>query len=113
MFLDEYYIDNLKTLWEEKIGNERELALRAADNLIGREEGDYGLSKIAPLRPKVEYENVPELKTASEEVKKLFSIEFGERSDYTEACKKDLIDLVKKHNYDKDSLQIKSEYSLN
>lgn len=99
-------------LWEEKIGNERELHLKAADSLIGREEGDYGLTKITPLRPKIEYENIPELKNASEEVQKLFSIEFGERSDYTEACKKDLIDLVKTHHYDENSLQIKSKLAF-
>jgi hypothetical protein len=99
-------------LWEEKIGNERELTMRATDSLIGRAEGDYGLPKIAPLRPKLAYENVAELKDAPEEVRKIFSIEFGERSDYTEACKNDLIELVRKHRYDKNSLQIQSKSHL-
>lgn len=83
--------------------------MKATDRLIGRSEGDYGLSKIESLRPKVDYENVPELKDAPLEVKKIFSIEFGERHDYTAAHKKDLIDLVKSHHYDKDSMQIKSK----
>jgi hypothetical protein len=97
-------------LWEEKIGNERELMMKASDSLIGRPEGDYGLPEMAPLRPRIEYEDVAELKDAPEEVKKLFSIEFGERSDYTAACKKDLIALVKKHRYDQSSLSIKSKF---
>lgn len=109
MILDEHYIDNLKLLWEEKIGNERELMMKATDRLIGRAEGDYGLPKLEPLRPKLVYEKVAELKEAPEEVRKIFSIEFGERADYTDACKNDLIELVRKHRYDKNSLQIQSK----
>lgn len=97
-------------LWEEKVSNERELMLKAGDRLIGRERGDYGLPKIDPLRPKIGYEKVPELKDAPEEVKKIFSIGFGERRDRTEAWKHDLIELVRKHRYEKTSLQIQSEW---
>jgi hypothetical protein len=111
--LDEHYIDNLKLLWDEKIGSERDLMMKATDRLIGRAEGDYGLPKIDLTRPKLAYEKVEELKDASEEVRKIFSIGFGERSDYTEACKNELIELVRKHRYDKDSLQIQSKPTCN
>ncbi|KAI6182486.1 Fimbrin [Aphelenchoides bicaudatus] len=109
--LDEHYIDNLKMLWEEKIGSERELHLKAEDHLIGRAQGDYGLPALERLRPKLEYEKVVELKDAPEDVRKIFSIEFGERSDYTDACKSDLIELVRKHRYDKGSTQIQIAWS--
>jgi small subunit ribosomal protein S15 len=65
---------------------------------------------MEPLCPKLEYELVEELKDAPESVKRIFSVEYGERSDYTGACKKDLVDLVKKHKYDKNSLQMKSRF---
>ncbi|KAI6178069.1 Fimbrin [Aphelenchoides besseyi] len=105
--IDENYIDNLKKLWNEKLSNERDLMMRASDKLIGKTPGDYGLPPMDPLRPRLDYAEVEELKNAPESVKKIFSVEYGVRSDYTKACKKDFIDLVKSHRYEKNSLQIK------
>lgn len=39
----------------------------------------------------------------------LYSIKFGERRDYTDAWKKALIDKVRKHELDINSLEVKSK----
>lgn len=39
----------------------------------------------------------------------IFSIQFGERRDYSDAWKKALIDKVRKHELDANSLEVKSK----
>lgn len=108
-FSDENYLDNLKLLWEEKIGSNRELSLKASDLLIGN-KSDYGLPDIDKSQPRLPYRNVEVLKNAPESVKKIFSINMGERVDLTAAWKHELINKVKTSEYDKSSLQAKSKF---
>ncbi|CAD5209637.1 unnamed protein product [Bursaphelenchus xylophilus] len=105
--LDKTYIDSLKTLWVKKIGAERELMMKASDSLIGRSEGDYALPYVDITQPKLEYRNVDILRDCPEEIKKIFSIEFGKRSDLTAVWKKAMVDDVKLDKYDSSSLQSK------
>ncbi|CAD5206646.1 unnamed protein product [Bursaphelenchus okinawaensis] len=105
--LDKFYIDNLKNLWTKKIGYERELMMKASDKLIGRESGDYALPDVDKTKPRLSYRNVDALRDAPESVKKIFSIDFGKRSDLSVVWKKEMVDQVKVNHYDKSSLQAK------
>lgn len=100
-------MDALKTLWEEKIGNQRELSLKAADSLV--KNPTYGLPDIDVSQPRLEYLKVDALRDAPESVKKIFSIDMGERVDLTAAWKSALLERVKIHEYDSSSLQTKSK----
>uniref|UniRef100_A0A0N4Z980 Small ribosomal subunit protein uS15m n=1 Tax=Parastrongyloides trichosuri TaxID=131310 RepID=A0A0N4Z980_PARTI len=104
--LDSHYLDALQLLWTEKIGSERELMMKGSDNLIGNKE-DYGLPSIDTSQPRYEYRNIDELTNAPEAVKKIFSIEYGERRDMTNAWKRTMMDSVNKHKLDESSLPSK------
>lgn len=102
-------MDNLKNLWTKKIGYERDLMMKASDNLIGRNNNDYALPHIDVTRPRLNYSNVDVLKNAPEQVKKIFSVDFGQRSDLSAAWKKELRDTVKLDAFDVSSLQSRSK----
>uniref|UniRef100_A0AC35U087 28S ribosomal protein S15, mitochondrial n=1 Tax=Rhabditophanes sp. KR3021 TaxID=114890 RepID=A0AC35U087_9BILA len=104
--LDNHYIDALQMLWTEKISTERDVMMKGADNLIGNKT-DYGLPNIDKTAPRLEYANVDELKDAPEAVKKIFSIDFGERKDLTNAYKRCMIDSVNNHSLDNTSYQVR------
>ena len=86
--------------------------MKGSDKLI-KHDGSYGLPDLDKSKPRLKYENVDLLKDAPESVKKIFSIEFGERRDLTDAWKRELIESVNKHKFDGDSYQAKSEFSFN
>jgi len=104
--LDDHYLDALVLLWTEKVGSEREVMMKGSDKLI-KHDGSYGLPDLDKSKPRLKYENVDLLKDAPESVKKVFSIEFGERRDLTDAWKRELIESVNKHKFDGDSYQAK------
>lgn len=99
-------MDALELLWKNKVGSEREVMMKGSDNLIGN-KGDYGLPQIDVSQPRYEYKHVEELKTAPESVKKIFSVEYGERKDLTKVWKRTMIESVNKHKFDDSSLQSK------
>lgn len=111
ILLDEHYLDNLKFLWEEKIGSHRELQLKAADLLVGNTT-DYGLPNIDKTQPRLDYRNVDALKNAPESVQKILSIDMGERSDLTSTWKRELIDKVKLSEYDTTSSEARSKFNF-
>ncbi|EFO27732.2 hypothetical protein LOAG_00749 [Loa loa] len=88
--LDERYVDTLTVLWKEKIGSEREVMLKEIDE--NSPKANYAT---------LDWEGIPE------SVKKIFSIKFGERRDYSDAWKKALIEKVQKHELDMNSLEVK------
>lgn len=102
-------MDNLKFLWEEKIGSQRELVFKASDLLIGN-KSDYGLPNIDKSQPRLPYKNVDILKNAPESVQKIFSVDMGERIDLTLVWKYELIKKVRISENDKSSLQTKSNF---
>ncbi|CEF64966.1 Fimbrin [Strongyloides ratti] len=104
--LDNHYLDALELLWKNKVGSEREVMMKGSDNLIGN-KGDYGLPQIDVSQPRYEYKHVEELKNAPESVKKIFSVEYGERKDLTKVWKRTMIESVNKHKFDDSSLQSK------
>jgi hypothetical protein len=104
--LDNHYLDALVLLWNDKIGSERELMMKATDKLI-QHDGNYGLPDLDRTQPRLEFEAVDALKDAPESVKKIFSIDFGERKDLTSAWKRELVESVNKHKFDENSLQSK------
>lgn len=104
-------MDALKLLWDRKVASERDLARKSDDNLVGNTT-DYGLPNIDFKSPRLEYRRVEALKTAPESVKKIFSVEFGENSDFTAAWKREFIDVANLHEYDKSSLQSKSWFLI-
>ena len=81
--------------------------MKASDKLV-QHDGNYGLPHLDKTKPRLAYENVDSLKDAPESVKKIFSIEFGERRDLTDAWKRELVESVNKHKFDTNSLQSKS-----
>uniref|UniRef100_A0A0R3RUM9 Small ribosomal subunit protein uS15m n=1 Tax=Elaeophora elaphi TaxID=1147741 RepID=A0A0R3RUM9_9BILA len=103
--LDERYVDTLSLLWKEKIGSEREVTLKGDDRMIGRKPEDW-VPEIDENLPKANYAEL-DWEGIPESVKKIFSIKFGERRDYTDAWKKALIDKVRKHELDINSLEVK------
>ncbi|KAH7728500.1 Protein MRPS-15 [Aphelenchoides avenae] len=103
--LDDHYLDALKHLWEEKIGSERELNMKASDRLIGQTQ--YFLPDVDQSQPRLPYENLDALREAPDAVKKIFSIEYGQRKDLTAAWKRDMIQSVNRHKYDNESLQMR------
>ncbi|XP_018320537.1 28S ribosomal protein S15, mitochondrial [Agrilus planipennis] len=56
-------------------------------------------------RYQLEYANCKELENADPLVKRLFSLEFASRSKITQAYKKDLVDSVKNHTFDENSIE--------
>ncbi|KAK0429461.1 hypothetical protein QR680_011391 [Steinernema hermaphroditum] len=111
--LDDHYIDALQKLYTEKIGSERDLNVKADDSLVGRtgtptsSPQDYGLPEVDLKAPRLAYANVDELTNAPESVKRIFSIDHGQRRDLTDAWKQKLIQSVNKHKYDESSLQMR------
>ncbi|OZC12888.1 hypothetical protein X798_00523 [Onchocerca flexuosa] len=103
--LDEQYVDTLTLLWKEKIGSEREVTLKGDDRMIGREPKNW-VPEIDENSPKANYAEL-DWEGIPESVKRIFSIKFGERRDYTDAWKKALIDKVRKHKLDINSLEVK------
>uniref|UniRef100_A0A7E4W1G1 Small ribosomal subunit protein uS15m n=1 Tax=Panagrellus redivivus TaxID=6233 RepID=A0A7E4W1G1_PANRE len=104
--LDKNYLDALVLLWSEKVGSERELMMKASDKLI-QHDGNYGLPELDKSKPRLAYEKVDALTDAPEAVKKVFSIDYGERRDLTDAWKRELVESVNKHQFDHNSLQAK------
>lgn len=100
-------MDGLKSIWEQKIGSERDLSRKAEDNLIGNST-DYGLPELDYEKPRLEYRRVEALRDAPESVKKIFSVGYGERSDFMATWKQEFLDAVNLHKYDESSLQSKS-----
>ncbi|KAK6728115.1 hypothetical protein RB195_005643 [Necator americanus] len=104
--LDENYIDALGKLYYEKIGSERDLGLKAADNLVA-DRVKFGLPDLDLSAPRYPYKGIDVLKDAPESVKKIFSIGFGTRRDITSEWKSELIGKVNQHTLDNSSLEMK------
>lgn len=58
-------------------------------------------------QPPVKMENSKALETASEDVKRVLSLEFARRKDVMEKLSKDVLKTVQKHPRDFDSLEVK------
>lgn len=104
--LNSRYIDELKRLWEEKIGSERELIFKAQDRLIGN-KGDFGLPPLDLSQPRLDYRGVDALVTAPESVKKIFSLDHGNTKDLTMTWKLEMIKKVRRDDIDMKSLPTK------
>ncbi|KAI1731506.1 hypothetical protein Ddc_00329 [Ditylenchus destructor] len=104
--LNEYYFDNMKLLWDEIVGSQRALVMKTQDKLIGNYT-DYGLPKIDPTKPRLEYRHVEMLRNAPDSVKKIFSIEYGQKLDMTAVIKKEMAEKVVRHGYEKSTPQAK------
>uniref|UniRef100_A0A1I7XMQ6 ERM domain-containing protein n=1 Tax=Heterorhabditis bacteriophora TaxID=37862 RepID=A0A1I7XMQ6_HETBA len=109
--LDNHYIDALNKLYYEKIGSERDLGLKGADNLVS-DRIKFGLPDINGSAPRFPYKNLDILQNAPGSVKKIFSIAFGTRRDHTTEWKAELIDKVNQHSLDNSSLEMRSDLSL-
>ncbi|CAI5440382.1 unnamed protein product [Caenorhabditis angaria] len=104
--LDENYIDALSKLYYEKIGSERDLGLKAADNLILEKE-EFGLPKIDKTKLRSKYEDLDVMQNAPELVKKIFSVEMATRKELSHEWKNSLIKSVRQHSLDSNSLEMK------
>nr|CAD2177463.1 unnamed protein product [Meloidogyne enterolobii] len=104
--LDARYIDQLKNLWEEKIGSERQLIFKAQDSLIGNST-DYGLPKLNLDEPKLDYKGIDALETAPESVKKIFSLGHASSREINMAWKMEMIKKVRRDELDGKSLPAK------
>lgn len=104
--LDTNYIDALGKLYYEKIGSERDLGLKAADNLVA-DRVTFGLPFLDLSLPRGSYKNLDILDNAPNAVKKIYSVEFGTRRDLTTEWKSQLIGKVTQHSLDKSSLEMK------
>ncbi|KHJ84838.1 hypothetical protein OESDEN_15443, partial [Oesophagostomum dentatum] len=104
--LDENYIDALGKLYYEKVGSERDLGLKAADNLVA-DRVKFGLPDLDLSAPRAPYKGLDVLNDAPESVKKIFSIGFGTRRDLSSEWKAQLIGKVNQHALDNSSLEMK------
>ncbi|CAI4224308.1 unnamed protein product [Auanema sp. JU1783] len=104
--LDDHYITALGKLYYEKIGSERDLGLKAADNLVANTE-TFGLPEVDKSKPRTAFKNLDELAKAPDAVKKIFSIEFGTRRDLTTEWKNLMISKVNRHSLDGESPEMK------
>uniref|UniRef100_A0A0K0DD70 Small ribosomal subunit protein uS15m n=1 Tax=Angiostrongylus cantonensis TaxID=6313 RepID=A0A0K0DD70_ANGCA len=103
--LDENYIDALGKLYYDKVGSERDLELKAHDNLVNRVK--FGLPDLDFNAPRYPYKGLDVLENAPESVKKIFSIGFGTRRDMTSEWKAQLIGKVNQHSLDNSSFEMK------
>ena len=73
--------------------------------------GDVGglkhFGSVDLSQPPVKMENSKALQTASEDVKRVLSLEFARRKDVMEKLSKDVLKTVQKHPRDFDSLEVK------
>ncbi|PIO76969.1 hypothetical protein TELCIR_00917 [Teladorsagia circumcincta] len=69
--LDGNYIDALGKLYYEKIGSERDLGLKAQDNLVA-DRVKFGLPDLDLQAPRYPYKGLDVLNDAPESVKKIF-----------------------------------------
>ncbi|CAJ0574302.1 unnamed protein product, partial [Mesorhabditis spiculigera] len=97
--LDDNYIDQLKMIYTDKVMSERDLTMKASDNLIA-DKVTYGLPQLDMTAPRPPYTNVDALKDAPESVKKIFSLDFGTRRDLTSEWKRVMIEQVNHHALD-------------
>ncbi|PIC51914.1 hypothetical protein B9Z55_002233 [Caenorhabditis nigoni] len=104
--LDQNYIDALSKLYYEKIGSERDLGLKAADNLI-LEKTEFGLPRIEKSKIRAKYEDLDVLSSAPDSVKKIFSVEMATRKELSQEWKNSLINSVRQHSLDGNSLEMK------
>uniref|UniRef100_A0A8R1I3G2 Small ribosomal subunit protein uS15m n=1 Tax=Caenorhabditis japonica TaxID=281687 RepID=A0A8R1I3G2_CAEJA len=104
--LDENYIDALSKLYYEKIGSERDLGLKAVDNLI-LEKTEFGLPRVEKSKVRAKYEDLDLLTNAPESVKKIFSVEMATRRELSQEWKQSLIKSVRQHSLDDSSLEMK------
>ncbi|CAJ0946543.1 unnamed protein product, partial [Mesorhabditis belari] len=104
--LDDNYIDQLKKIYDDKIGSERDLTMKASDNLVA-DKITYGLPQLDLSKPRPPYSYVDSLKDAPESVRKIFSLEFGTRRDVTSEWKRVMIESVNHHTLDNSSLEKK------
>ncbi|EGT37964.1 hypothetical protein CAEBREN_28207 [Caenorhabditis brenneri] len=104
--LDQNYIDALSKLYYEKIGSERDLGLKAADNLI-LEKTEFGLPRIEKSKIRAKFEDLDVLSNAPESVKKIFSVEMATRRELSQEWKQSLIKSVRQHSLDENSLEMK------
>jgi hypothetical protein len=90
-FEAEQYVGELKRLWLEKVGSERELVFKAQDRLVGRKAGDpaskWGLPELDMTGPRLDYAAVDVLETAPEAVRKIYSLEHASARDLNQAWK--------------------------
>ncbi|VDK60911.1 unnamed protein product [Cylicostephanus goldi] len=100
--LDDNYIDALGKLYYEKIGSERDLGLKAADNLVADQQ-KFGLPDLDLSSPRFQYRDLDILKDAPESVKKIY------RRDMSSEWKAQLIGKVNQHTLDEASLEMKSK----
>jgi len=56
------------------------------------------------------FSKLPELENAPEALKRVFSVDFAPKAQINETCQKELIDLVRRHPYDTESLEYKVAY---
>ncbi|KJH53332.1 hypothetical protein DICVIV_00455 [Dictyocaulus viviparus] len=104
--IDDNYIDALGKLYYEKVGSERDLGLKAQDNLVA-DRVKFGLPDIDLDAPRFPYKNVDELKSAPASVRKIFSVGYGTRRDLSSEWKTQLIGKVNKHSLDNSSFEMK------
>jgi len=96
---DAKYIDNICEVWTEKMSVQRELLFKKDDKLI-KHDSNYWLPKVQPLTLKSKYQEVQALKDAPDAVKKIFSVEYGERYDLTDVWKKIITEKVQPNPLD-------------
>lgn len=65
------------------------------------------INKIPSKEFVFDFKNSKELQDANDVVKKLFTLEFAPRSEVIRSYKQEMIDRVKRHSLDKDSIEVK------
>ncbi|XP_003740604.1 uncharacterized protein LOC100900535 [Galendromus occidentalis] len=66
-----------------------------------------GLPPSDGQRPRGAFAKLPELEKAPEAIRRVFSLDFAPKAEINQAATEELLDLVRRHPYDKESLEYK------
>ena len=67
----------------------------------------FGLAEMDLSKPKLEFEKSSALKTASEDVKRVLSLEFARRRNVVDKLTQDVLKSIQRHPRDFSSLEVK------
>ncbi|CDW57647.1 hypothetical protein TTRE_0000594001 [Trichuris trichiura] len=98
------YTDRLADIWLEMVSVSRDVSFKRDDFFIQRDVKQW-LPQLDLEKARAEYEDIAALKNAPNLVKKIFSVQYGQRKDSTFLWKRVLMNLVRQHDLDNNSLE--------
>ncbi|KHJ44500.1 hypothetical protein D918_05165 [Trichuris suis] len=98
------YTDKLVDIWLEMVSVSRDVTFKRDDFFIQRNVKQW-LPELDIEKTRAEYEYIAALKNAPNLVKRIFTVQYGQRKDSTFLWKRALVNLVRQHDLDNESLE--------